>query len=130
MAKIDIRYPTPESKQVILDAIKEQIEQNLLDKTTYEMAEYWMPPMPRTDKTLRLAATTVELAKTLGFDLEHVATGGASYANVVAGWGVPVLDGLGPVGGDDHNAQEEYILPATIVPRTALLALVILGLVK
>jgi glutamate carboxypeptidase len=34
---------------------------------------------------------------------------------------VPALDGLGPVGGLDHG-PDEYILRSSIVPRTALLA--------
>jgi glutamate carboxypeptidase len=34
---------------------------------------------------------------------------------------VPVLDGLGPVGGLDHS-PDEYIEADSIVPRTALVA--------
>lgn len=40
---------------------------------------------------------------------------------VVAEAGLPVLDGLGPIGGLDHG-PDEYILKSSIVPRTALLA--------
>jgi glutamate carboxypeptidase len=39
--------------------------------------------------------------------------------------GVPTLDGLGPVGGADH-APEEYTEIDSIVPRTALLAALLL----
>jgi glutamate carboxypeptidase len=39
--------------------------------------------------------------------------------------GLPALDGLGPVGGLDHSPSE-YILVSSIVPRTALLALLML----
>ena len=35
--------------------------------------------------------------------------------------GVPTLDGLGPVGGNDH-APSEYLEIDSIVPRTAMLA--------
>ncbi|MGA9175201.1 MAG: hypothetical protein WBZ33_14685 [Thermoactinomyces sp.] len=35
---------------------------------------------------------------------------------------MPCLDGLGPVGGLDHS-PDEYIEPESLVPRTALLAL-------
>ena len=41
--------------------------------------------------------------------------------------GTPVLDGLGPIGGLDHG-PDEYIEADSIVPRTALLTGVILGL--
>ena len=49
------------------------------------------------------------------------ATGGASDANTTAALGVPTLDGLGPVGGDDHSV-DEWLDLESVVPRTALLA--------
>jgi glutamate carboxypeptidase len=63
-------------------------------------------------------------AKELGFSISDAATGGVSYANLIAGFGLPVLDGLGPVGGLDHSPRE-YIDIDSIVPRTALLALLV-----
>ncbi len=45
-------------------------------------------------------------------------------ANVIAGVGVPVLDGLGPVGGADHS-PEEWLDTATVPERVALLAALI-----
>jgi len=38
-----------------------------------------------------------------------------------------VLDGLGPIGGLDHS-PDEYILLSSIVPRTALLAKLIMAI--
>ncbi|MGZ8804617.1 MAG: M20/M25/M40 family metallo-hydrolase [Microbacterium sp.] len=49
------------------------------------------------------------------------ATGGASDANFVAAAGVPVLDGLGPIGGDDHSPTEWLDLQS-VPERVALLA--------
>jgi glutamate carboxypeptidase len=54
----------------------------------------------------------------------HRVRGGASDASFVATEGIPVLDGLGPIGGLDHSLQE-YIELSSIVPRTALLALLL-----
>ena len=54
-------------------------------------------------------------------------TGGASDANTTAGMGVPTLDGLGPIGGMDHSPQE-YLEVASIVPRTTLLAALIVAI--
>ena len=34
------------------------------------------------------------------------ATGGASDANMTSGMGVPTIDGLGPIGGNDHSPAE------------------------
>ena len=41
--------------------------------------------------------------------------------------GIPALDGMGPIGGLDHG-PDEYILRGSIVPRTALLARLIMGI--
>jgi glutamate carboxypeptidase len=40
---------------------------------------------------------------------------------------VPSLDGLGPIGGNDHSPAE-YLDVASIVPRTALVAGLILAI--
>jgi glutamate carboxypeptidase len=77
--------------------------------------------MPRTEAIERLEALTVQLAHELGFEVKGASTGGAADAAFAADEGVPVLDGLGPVGGLDHG-PDEYILKSSIVPRTALLA--------
>jgi glutamate carboxypeptidase len=79
------------------------------------------PPMPRTDSIALLEALAQRAAQELGFSVAGAKTGGAADAAYVAAEGVPVLDGLGPVGGLDHS-PDEYILLSSIVPRTALLA--------
>jgi len=84
-------------------------------------------PMERSGGTAELAQRAIELAGRLGFDLRDVATGGASDANTIAGLDVPVLDGLGPIGGNDH-APGEYLELDSIVPRVALLAALMLDL--
>jgi glutamate carboxypeptidase len=80
--------------------------------------------MPRTPATEQLAAMAAAIAAELGFPLEAVSTGGASDASLVAGAGTPVLDGLGPIGGDDHSPRE-WIAVSSIVPRVTLLAALI-----
>jgi len=82
------------------------------------------PPMEKTDASARLVALAVEIAGELGFELRDAATGGASDANTTAALRIPTLDGLGPVGGDDHSVDEWLDLDS-VVPRTALLAALI-----
>ena len=79
------------------------------------------PPMPRTEAVARLERLAIRAAADLGFELRGVSTGGAADSAFAAQAGVPVLDGLGPIGGLDHG-PDEYILKSSIVPRTALLA--------
>ena len=64
------------------------------------------------------------IAGELGFALRDAATGGASDANTTAALGVPTLDGLGPIGGDDHSV-DEWLDLTSVVPRTTLLAALI-----
>ena len=82
------------------------------------------PPMEKTDASARLVAVAVSIAAELGFELRDAATGGASDANTTAALGIPTLDGLGPVGGDDHSV-DEWLDLASVVPRTTLLAALI-----
>jgi glutamate carboxypeptidase len=83
------------------------------------MAHWW--PMERSPGGARLVEHAVRLASGLGFELRDASTGGASDANTTAGVGVPTIDGLGPIGGNDH-APGEYIELDSVVPRVALLA--------
>lgn len=82
------------------------------------------PPMEKTDASARLVALAQSIAAELGFEVRDTATGGASDANTTAALGIPTLDGLGPVGGDDHSV-DEWLDVGSIVPRTTLLAALI-----
>ena len=46
---------------------------------------------------------------------------GVSDANLIADEGAPVIDGLGPVGADDHS-ENEYMIEKSLLERTLLLA--------
>ena len=85
------------------------------------------PPMERTPAGDALAATALDLAGRLGIVTAPCTTGGAADANTTSAMGVPTLDGLGPVGGDDH-APTEWLDLASVVPRVTLLAALVLEL--
>ena len=57
----------------------------------------------------------------------------ASFLTDGANWtgdeGIPTIDGLGPVGGDDHSA-DEWLDLASVIPRTTLLAALIDGVAE
>ncbi|MFT5223283.1 MAG: glutamate carboxypeptidase [Glaciecola sp.] len=79
------------------------------------------PPMEKTPEVARLAEQAQAIAAALGFEVRDAATGGAADANTVAAQGVPVLDGMAPIGGDDH-ALTEWLDLASVVDRVSLLA--------
>ncbi|MEU8717312.1 M20 family metallopeptidase [Streptomyces sp. NPDC048663] len=85
------------------------------------------PPMEDTDAARRMLRTAQTVGGELGLSFGAAATGGVGDANLIAGTGVPVLDGLGPVGGGDHSPQE-WLDTTTIVTRVALLASLVVEL--
>jgi glutamate carboxypeptidase len=88
----------------------------------------WLP-MEKLERSGRLVEHAVALAERLGFELHDAATGGASDANTTSGMGVPTLDGLGPIGGNDHSPAE-YLEVESIVPRTTLVAALLLAIAR
>ncbi|MFN8111426.1 MAG: M20/M25/M40 family metallo-hydrolase [Thermoleophilia bacterium] len=82
------------------------------------------PPMTSTPASLALAHAYDEGLATLGGEAQPVGVGGVSDANHLAGTGLPVLDGLGPEGGDLHGPGE-WVSLASIPQRAAAAALLL-----
>ncbi len=85
------------------------------------------PAMERTPGVARLEELAVDIARGLGFALKGAATGGGSDISFAGHAGTPGLDGLGPIGGLDHGPNE-YVLKSSVVPRTALLAKLVMAI--
>jgi glutamate carboxypeptidase len=81
----------------------------------------WHRPMEKKEGAARLVALATQVAAELGFELRDASTGGASDANTTSAAGTPTIDGLGPIGGDDH-APGEWLDLTSVVPRISLLA--------
>jgi glutamate carboxypeptidase len=123
--ELDLRSPVTAT----LEEAEQEIERicgepSIPDVTVDVERASWHRPMERTDAIAALAARAASFASELGVELHDAATGGASDANTIAAVGTPVLDALGPVGGDDH-APGEWIDIESIVPRIAVLAALI-----
>ena len=88
----------------------------------------WLP-MEKLERSGWLVERAKAIAERLGFAVNDTSTGGASDANTTSGMGVPTLDGLGPVGGNDHSPAE-YLDVESIVPRTTLLAGLLLAIAR
>ena len=126
--QVDVRGMTRTSLEAALAAVAEiTAAPGVPDVATeLETMASWLP-MEKLERSGRLADCAIALAARLGFTTRDVATGGASDANTTSGMGVPSLDGLGPVGGLDHS-PDEYLEVASVVPRTALVAALLLAL--
>ncbi len=120
--EVDVRAVTREALETAEAEIRRIAETTVIPDVTVDfapMARWW--PMEKLERSGRLVDHARSVAEALGFDVADTSTGGASDANTTAGLGIPSLDGLGPIGGNDH-APAEYLDLDSVVPRTTLLA--------
>src|SRR6266446_5761034 len=122
-ARFDLRYLRMEDRTATEARWREMMGRQLVPgvELTLEAEPDFKEPMVATPESLALAHKAQEIAGLLGFSLNHVLTGGSSDGSYASSYGVPVLDGLGPIGGLDHSPQE-YLMANSVAPRTALLA--------
>jgi len=126
--EVDVRATAREALETAEAAIREIAEAVEMPDVTVDfeaMARWW--PMEKLERSGRLVEHAQGVARSLGFEVADASTGGASDANTTAGLGVASLDGLGPIGGNDH-APAEYLDVESIVPRTTMLAGLLLAI--
>ncbi len=85
------------------------------------------PPMESSPASIELFQRAREIGSDLGLDLERVAWGGSSDANLAAAVGVPTMDGLGPVGDSAHQFSE-HIMVDQLPVRMALFSQLVTSL--
>jgi glutamate carboxypeptidase len=126
--EVDLRATTRDALETAEAEIRRIAEATEIADTTvsYEpMARWW--PMEKLERSGRLVEHAMDVARALGFEIADASTGGASDANTTAGMGIPSLDGLGPIGGNDHSPAE-YLDVDSVGPRTTLLAGLLLAI--
>ena len=128
--EVDVRSTTADGLREAEAAVREIAASTEVADTTVDVdiRVSWLP-MEKLERSGRLVDHAVTLAQRLGFGLADASTGGASDANTTSGMGVPTLDGLGPIGGNDHSPAE-YLEVESIVPRTTLLAGLLLAIAR
>ena len=119
---VDLRSPELGSLEAAEAEIEQICAEAVVPDVTLELrGSGWHRPMEKKEGGARLVALAKDVAAELGFEVRDAATGGASDANTTSAAGAPTIDGLGPVGGDDH-APGEWLDLSSVVPRIALLA--------
>ncbi len=128
--EVDLRAIRGEDLDAAVAAVRDLMASPAVPDVTMDMETMasWRP-MEKLERSGRLVDTAVALAGRLGFPLRDAGTGGASDANTTSGMGIPSLDGLGPIGGNDH-APAEYLEVDSIVPRTTLAAALLLAVAR
>lgn len=84
------------------------------------------PPMEQNSGNSRLFQIIRHEAERLGMACVEELRGGVSDANTIARAGIPVVDGMGPIGACDHS-DREYMIRESLPARARLAACSILG---
>lgn len=119
-AWFDMRVTVPEERQRLEGEIS-RLQAHLPGASLESEVSPGRPPMPRDERMAATFKAAEKIGARHGLKLTEASTGGASDANFAAALNIPVLDGLGPAGGELH-AVEEYIEIHSLVERATLLA--------
>ena len=126
-AEIDVRLPDLQTAHEIIDRIRE-ISNRTVDDRVQVILEGGLnrPPMAKTAGTEHLLKIVRSMGSILNMEIKDITTGGASDGNFIANL-VPVLDGMGPTGGNYHRA-DEFIYRKSLLDKTKLTALTLFKL--
>jgi glutamate carboxypeptidase len=117
----EVRATTLADLEWALSAIEIRAASTVVDGVSAVADRMAVCPPLESASTSGLLAAAVSVGAELGIPVAGAATGGVSDANFVAAAGIPVLDGLGPIGGDDH-AETEWLDLGSVADRVGLLA--------
>jgi glutamate carboxypeptidase len=128
--EVDVRSATADGLAAVEAAVHDLAATTEVPDTAVEaeVMVAWQP-MEKLVRSGHLVDHAKAVAGHLGFEVHDASTGGASDANTTSGMGVPTLDGLGPIGGNDHSPAE-YLEIDSVVPRTTLLAGLLLAVAR
>jgi glutamate carboxypeptidase len=121
-AFIDFRFSSIEDKKHLEEKINDiRLKQHIPDTSCKIEILTSRNPMNQSTANRELFNTVKNVAKSLNMSLKEEFRAGASDANLIAQYNIPVIDGLGPIGGKDHS-EDEYMIKESLFQRTALLA--------
>jgi glutamate carboxypeptidase len=112
-------------EQLFADA-KAQVEQR--DGIKVELhGGFNSPPKPLDARSAKLLDHIKSCGRELGMTLTSRPSGGTCDGNKLAAAGLPVIDSLGPVGGELHS-DREYVVLSSLAERAKLTALLMIKL--
>ncbi len=121
-AALDARFLTPDGQRRLEQRLARIVEHESVAGTSTTLTmQTGRPAMPQSEGNRQLWSIARMQAQAFGYELPEELRSGVSDANFIAGLGVPVLDGLGPVGDLDHS-DLEFILKDSLRARAALTA--------
>ena len=115
-----MRLPDDLAEQTFQRQLDEIVERKHVPEVTiavHQTSSRQAWPVNKNNKALFEPLQSI--ARSMGIQLEAEFRGGVSDANNIAAEAVAVLDGLGPVGGNDHS-EREYIEHESLATRVAI----------
>lgn len=118
---LNARATVPEDVRRIEDTIfKAQMKVAMREGYSIQtFGKFSSMPKVLDDKTKALLDLIIESGKSIGLELDHGPSGGASDGNRLAAAGLPCIDSLGPRGGDLHS-DREFIHTDSLAERAKL----------
>ena len=107
-----------------IDEHMKKLEQDILvPGTTVKIERTTLKaPVEETEESIVLLNSLLKCAHEAGFKSTRSATSrGASDGNIFAEHGITTADGLGPSGGNAHEAGEEWVAKSSFVPKAETL---------
>ena len=118
--EVDIRYLRASEREKVFVIAEEIVKKSFVDGVSSEceiVSE--RPAMERNEANLSLFNIVRDVGAKLGLEIKEELRYGVSDANIVAHAGIPVVDGLGPIGDKDHS-DEEYMVKSSLKERIML----------
>lgn len=118
---VNIRTVIREEERVIAARIDEVVDEiNRHDGIRAErFGEFRSPPKPLDARSKQLLDVIIPAGGELGLSLNHKPSGGTCDGNKLAAAGLPVIDSMGPRGGNLHS-PDEFVQVDSLVERAKL----------
>jgi glutamate carboxypeptidase len=122
-AETDVRFITEAEADFFEERMAEIAEDGRISETSVRVERVsFRPPMEQVGANRALFGVIANQAGVLHLPLEEELRPGVSDANFIAREKIPVIDGLGPIGGQDHS-DREFMIKESLIQRCQLLAL-------
>ncbi|MFA9395503.1 MAG: M20 family metallopeptidase [Halodesulfovibrio sp.] len=124
-AIVEFRYTKKDSGDKVWEAVQQLAAKPFTKGTSCTVRTITArPSMDTNDAILGLYDMIKEIGTEHGYDIQCAQCGGGSDANFISQTGIPVIDGIGPIGGKLHSV-DEYLVSSTVPERAVLATLVI-----
>jgi glutamate carboxypeptidase len=129
IAQFNVRAETSDDKfwfEQLLHGVAAQLERAEGIRVSLH-GQFHSPPKPMDPRSWKLMEAVLATGQELGMTLPVKSSGGTCDGNKLAAAGLPVVDSMGPVGGDLHS-EREYVHLSSLIERSKLTALLLLKL--